>query len=329
MHKKIITILAWASVVGSLYGDIELAQDLTVEGFIYLGYDDNENLGDDSSDKNGKIKEAELAFEFVPVESPISAKLVLSFEGGEANFGKTYVNYAFSDSLSVSAGRILSYMGWEPIEPAKMYQNSYAYRNLVHKDEEDGTLSVLNQTTGGVYEKFAERLAVNYVKDQFSTGLSIADGEDGDISLELAGKLTSIENVTVFGMVAMYPDHTTFNTWASYSLGGLTLAAEYINKKLEDIAVAENLEKSIGYLLMANYAFESGLRVTIRYSSQEDENYDGSNAAVDGDFEQITLSPSYVFSDNLLGMFEVSQVNLNGDSADSYLAYGVNLVFTF
>jgi hypothetical protein len=124
-------------------------------------------------------------------------------------------------------------------------------------------------------------------------------------------KYTGIEGVTLFAAYADDPGYETINFWASYETGAFTFAAEYIDV---DPTIGGDSE---GYLFMMNYAFENA-GVTLRYSVQEDE-------GVAEDWEQITISPSYTFTDNLAGLLELSFVD--GDSADYY--WGAELLYTF
>ena len=355
MNKKLLTIITGTAFAGSLYGGIPLSDDLTVTGYMDASYTDYEGKKDAGSAENN-FQEFELGFQFAPAESPVSAVMELSFKPGKGNslldptklntltFNDANANgtvesgelvtgtatvpgvtevadrlfletatitYAFSDSLSVTTGNMLTYMGWETYDATGLYQMTYAYRN----------------NKPNPYEGYAFGASLDYAVEGVNLGMALADSDNGDISLEVAGKFTSIPNTTIFAMVANDPGFTTVNSWASYSMGGLTLAAEYIKKDIEkdSIGTDQAAEKE-AYLLMANYALDSGAAVTVRYSAQEDEKEDGTNVTK-GDFEKFTVSPSYAFTDNLKGFFEISQVNQS--TGDDYGLYGVKVLFTF
>lgn len=353
MNKKLLTIITGTAFAGSLFGGISLSEDLTVTGYMDASYTDYEGKKDAGSADND-FNEFELGFQFAPAESPVSAVMELSFKPGkgkslrdpttistltfnDANGNDTAdqgelvrgtatvpgvtevadrlfletatITYALSDSLSVTTGNRLTYMGWEAYDATGLYQMTYAYRG----------------NTPGPYSGYDFGASIDYSVEGLTLGLALADSDNGNISLEVVGKVTPIDNFTIFAMVAKDPGFTTFDTWASFSTGGLTLAAEFINKKLDDVG-AKEVEKQTAYLLMANYAFDSGFAITGRYSTQEDELGDNSNHE-DGDFQKLTISPSYTFTDNLMGLFEISQINQT--KGDSYALYGVEVLFTF
>lgn len=315
MNKKLLTIITGTAFAGSLYGGISLSEDLTLNGYIDIAYEDTQGKGVDA-DGEEKVSEIELAFNFSPTESPISAVAELSFnaqdtgaEGPSNNprFETVTVTYALNDSFSVSAGNLLTYMGWETYDATGLFQYSFAYKGGV-----------------GEYEGYAVGLSADYATDQFSLGFGLGDAEFGDLYYEFAGKYKAIDNVTFFAMVALAPDYTTFNTWASYAAGGLTIAGEYLNKEMDDKS-----NETDQYLAMINYAFESGFAATFRYSVQTDT--DEPNASTTGDLEKVTFSPSYTFSDNLVGLFEISQYDYQGlhSDTDDYTQFAFEIIYIF
>ena len=315
MNKKLLTIIAGTAFAGSLYGGIAVSDDLTLTGYMDASYIDYEGKAD-AGTATTDFQEFELGFQFAPVDSPVSAVMELSFapdrllkDRDKVSTETATISYAFSDSLSVTTGNMLTYMGWETYDATGLYQITYAYRD----------------NSPNPYAGYAFGASIDYAVEGVNLGMWLGDADHGEVSVEVAGKFTSIPYTTIFAMVANDPGYTTVNSWVSYSKGGLTLAAEYIKKEIEDAGDAEVAEKE-AYLLMANYALDSGAAVTIRYSEQEDENGDGTNVA-EGDFEKFTVSPSYAFTDNLIGLFEVSQVNQS--KGDDYALYGVEVLFTF
>ena len=70
-------------------------------------------------------------------------------------------------------------------------------------------------------------------------------------------------------------------------------------------------------MFLANYVFgDAGL--TFRFTTGE---------AMGTDFERYTISPSYAFSDNVLGLLEWSLDDVDGGNDDTQLA--AELLFTF
>ncbi len=300
MKRQLIAMFAAAASFATVANaEIVLTDDLSVSGYLDVIGGDNDESGDNSYTA---VAEFELAFSYTT--EPAFAVVELSFEGvgsGESNstvsLETAIVGYNFSENLSVSAGNILSYLGWETYDATGLYQYSYAYRD---------------QTP--LYPAYAVGASIDYVTDEYSLGLWVGDADSGKVSIEAMAKYTGIEGVTLFAAYADDPGYETINFWASYETGAFTFAAEYIDV---DYTGAGD---SKGYLAMINYAFENNAGITLRYSVQED-------SGTSDDWEQITIAPSYTFSDNLAGLFEVSILDNAGDGAD--YAWGVELLYTF
>ena len=110
--------------------------------------------------------------------------------------------------------------------------------------------------------------------------------------------------------------------WASYSKHGWTFAAEY--NHVEDWGGNDN--SGDGWLVMANYEFNSKFALTLRTSALEGEN--GVNMSLT-DTEKWTISPSYKVSDDLLIVFEYSDLANNNNSALDTQMLAVETIVTF
>jgi hypothetical protein len=106
-------------------------------------------------------------------------------------------------------------------------------------------------------------------------------------------------------------DTTMFNMWAMYAEGPLTLAAEINSSEYTSLAAAD----ASGYLLMANYAFDT-FGVTLRYHDYQVEDAAGMTWE---DMSAITIAPSYAINDNLLMVFEyrMDSDDISGLDSDS------------
>ena len=205
MNKKLLTIIAGTAFAGSLYGGIALSDDLTVTGYMdasYIDYEGKEDAGTAETD----FQEFELGFQFAPADSPVSAVMELSFRPGgqkiekgsttvtsddlvdsnDVVFETATITYAFSDSLSVTTGNMLTYMGWETYDATGLYQITYAYRD----------------NSPNPYEAYAFGASIDYAVEGVNLGMWLGDSDHGDISVEVAGKFTSIPNTTIFAMIA-------------------------------------------------------------------------------------------------------------------------------
>ena len=113
-----------------------------------------------------------------------------------------------------------------------------------------------------------------------------------------------------------------YNIWAQYDgIDNLILAAEYNNYESYE-------EDAYSWLIMGNYSFGNSLAATLRYSqAEEDMNSAGANYKA----EKFTLSPSYSFTDNLLGVIEYStgEYEVAGGAGVDVDFFAVEALFTF
>ena len=74
---------------------------------------------------------------------------------------------------------------------------------------------------------------------------------------------------------------------------------------------------------MANYAITDSAAVTFRYSVTAES---GGKTV---DETKLTISPSYVFNDNLSGLVEYSTFDQDGTAAETEDYFAAELIYTF
>jgi len=297
MKKQLLGIAAGAALFTSgLNAEIKLTDGLSTYGYIDMVYLDSDAPG--AGDATDSVAEFELGFEFTQLESPFSAVMELSFsddDTDDTDFETAVITYTATDNLSFTVGNILSYQGWETYDATGLYQYSYAYRgqNVIYS------------------AGYAVGASVDYGTDDYGLGFWIGDSANGDVSLEFFGQYTGVDGLTFTAVYADDPGYKSLNFWTSYEYQAFTFAAEYVDNDYEDGA------DDNGYLFLVNYAFTDSAAATLRYSEEEEDDL--------SDFSMITVSPSYVFSDNVAGLVEVSFI----DEATDYTAFAVELIYTF
>ena len=295
--------------LGSMTGaQAEITSDnLSVSGFIDMSYLSIDVDGAGSTHDSG-IDQVELNFGY-DFGNKLTATVDVEYQNAAegVDVEQAFISYAISDNLSIKAGRFLSYSGWETEEPTGLFQYSgTGYAQYFYGYYQQGVSALYSG------DKFA--VAVSVVNDL--AGPQSTDTEHPGIETMVAFMPT--ENFTVKGFYSVDGDTKMINTWAAYSADALTLAAEYNSS--EDTAFAGS--EADGFLLMANYAFES-FGMTVRYHDYEVED------AVGASFEDasgITFSPSFSVNDNLLMVFEYRMDDIN-DVDVNYLA--VEALITF
>ena len=306
LKRNLIALATGASLFAySANAEIIITDELSLYGYMDLAYSDTDNGSDESSES---VAEFELGFLFETPDSPFFAQMELSFsddDTDDTDFETAIVGYNYNENLVLSAGNILSYQGWETYDATGLYQFSYAGRGQ-------------NPFYTAAY---AVGAAADYATDSFALGVWIGDSDDySGTSYEFLAAYTGVEGLTIKAIYADDPGYTTYNLWASYELGGFTFAAEYIINEYEE-TVAGDVDETNGYLLLVNYAWEKA-GLTLRYSAQEDDLVGGGSLE---DFSMVTLSPSYVFSDKLSALVEVSFIEEEEDET----FYAVEMIYAF
>jgi len=282
-------------------GDFRLTDNLSVTGFIDMSYVYTDADGASSESSSGLDQfEIDLVYSF---DDKLKAQVDIEFQDQDtsdaddelvADLEQAFFTYAVTDEFTFKAGRFLSYSGWETEEPTGLFQYS-------------GT-----GYGGYFYGGYQQGISGLYSSGHFSAALSVVndiggEGRDSEKpAIEAMLALSPTESVTVKCFYIVDGDTKLINTWASYSAGDLTLAAEY------NLGDYDDGSDGSGYLLMANYAMGSA-GITVRYHDYEVESADGSTK---DDGSAITISPSYAVSDNLLMVFEyrMDESDINGDS---------------
>lgn len=284
----------------------EISTDkLSVSGFIDMsaGYTDTDGSGSESFSGLDQV-ELNISYDF----GKLKAFVDIEHQDGDSgtDVEQAYLTYAVSDDFSIKAGRFLSYSGWETEEPTGLFQYSgTGYAPFFY----------------GYYQQGVSAL---YSTDKFSAAVSIVNAlagpeatDSGQVGVETMLAFTPTENFTVKGFYSVEGDSTFINTWAAYSVGSLTLAAEYNSSEYDaDYGTDYADGDADGYLLMANYGFESGLGLTVRYHDYSVDMADGTPFQ---EMSAITISPSYAVTDNLLIVTEyrMDSDDVSGLDSDS------------
>jgi hypothetical protein len=231
------------------------------------------------------------------------------------NLEEAVLTYTISDSLSISVGRMLSYLGFEAYDAPNMYQFSYAYDYA---------------TEGGqdIYDGYADGLSVDYATDMFSIGVWTDFAEKP--SFEYAFAFTGITNLTAKAIFAEYGGDADdiMTLWASYQLDKLLLAVEFATDEKNagtPGTLADFSDDDIdAFMIMGNYSITDSFAITARYSQAE---YTDGTTSVDVD--KFTISPSYSFTDNFSGLIEYSTYDVTAGNAEPDDLTAIELIYTF
>ena len=172
----------------------------------------------------------------------------------DGNLEEAVITYDFGNGFSVSAGKMLTYMGFEAFDPTNMYQYSYAY-------------DYGNYAVQSIYDAYDVGVSLDYGTDDYSIG--VWTSAENSAGYELALAYTGIESLTAKAIWSDFsdqvggPSYTKNTYWVSYELGNLLVAGEIAEADIKDGAGGDDKD---GFLIMGNYAFTDKVALTLRYS---------------------------------------------------------------
>ena len=290
----ILTVTSLSAVeIGPTGSGIELS------GFVDLVY------GHKDKDNSFETSQVELDLDFD--SGPVTFSADVDFTSAGTTLEEAVVTYAPGNGFSLSAGRQLSFVGFEAFDPINMYQISYAY------DHSGGVQDI--------YDAYRDGVSASYVHDMFSVSVFAQYVEDDnasrpadeDTGFEYAFAFTGVKNLTVKAIFADAPTYDVENYWASYTYGDLLVAVEHAEK---DNDTGDDIE---GFLVMGAYTVNDSLGLTLRYSEEE---------IGTTDYDKFTISPNYAISEDLLGVLEYSAQDSSVAGGDEDY-FGIELLYTF
>lgn len=312
-------------VSSSLMAEIELTKEFAINGYV-VGSASASKLQGESSDSNMDLDAYKLQgiakFDKVSITGSAFAFGTGSGDGfgGSPIILDAYGTYDFGGGTTVTAGKFLSWLGYEAFDPINMLQLSYA-----------------NTGSTGFIPAYHTGVKAETSNEQFSAGIAVLDSiygptyyrGDGDlndgIGLEAYVTYKAIKDFTLFAGVSYDTgdaDKTkalTFDVWAQYVYGKVTFAGEfcYGNKDYAGSASGN------GYfaLGLVKYAFDEKWSLTGRISTGE---------GVDDDkFTRFTIAPAYSVTKNLDLVAEYSYTDLSNTGADYAHYAGLQARFKF
>ena len=294
---------------------------LKVSGYAAIAYTYTDSPGIFSSDKET----------FADGNTPFDAVKV-GFQGDYENFGgyvslfytpgvaadeagilDAYATYKAGD-FTITAGKYLSYLGYEAFDAVNMTQITYA-------------------NTLGAIPAYHNGIKVDYSTDIIGAGLSVSDSIRGgsgfwtgdeefsdDQGYEAYVVYKGINKLTLWGGVAYentadagLDDFVTYDLWASYDVTDkLTVAGE--------IAYHDSGVSGIQGLAFAKYSFTDKFSTVVRMG------FDDVNGGANN--YRYTVAPTYAFNDNVLVRGELTFNDTTTDDAD-FVFSGIQAIVKF
>ena len=261
-----------------------------------------------------------------------SAEGGVSPSGAEATLLDAYVTYTPTAGVTLTAGKFLSYMGFESF-----------YRIQLN------AVTLANQQFLSPIAGYHEGVKIDYSPDKtVTTGVALLDsynsrpgysGTEGDGELkhnfgaEAYVQYTGIDGLTLWlgygydsaGNDAVYYNPTSisvYDLWASYNLGkNDVLAAEWIYQNAGTYGLNGDKGTGSNWLVEDAHNFSDKLSLVGRISGEE--------VKTGPKYVKYTISPTYAVTANLSGRLEYSYTSYSSYSSTSASFFGAEVLFKF
>ena len=314
-----VALLALATTA---FAEVKLNDNFSVSGYVVGSYQYTKTEASPATD-HADLDAVKTLFtaSFKPVTGVVSLYYP-GVDGNDVTVLDAYATYDAGGGYSVTAGKFLSYLGYEAFDAVNMTQITYGAPTL------GSMFSVPAYHTG---------VRLDYTSDVHSFGLAGLDSAysptsifkgDGEL-IHNAGfegfyKYTGAKDLILWAGFAYdtkggFQPHAvlTLDFWAQYALSKeVTIAAEYADT---DGGVGKKGSSWLAYL---GYAPVGPVSWAFRVSG---DNPDSSVAA--SEYIQYTVCPTYKLTDNLSVRAEYSYYDYKDDYSKSF--WGVQGLFKF
>jgi hypothetical protein len=341
IRTKLAAVTALATTL-TAFADIKINDNLSVNGYAvgsyeYLKTDTLPSV--DTFNVDTALLGATITFK--PVTAVVSFYYVpntpgntfgvpiahtgVNQNGDEVTLLDANVTYDTGSGVTMTAGRFLSYLGYESFYPIHMDQISYAdgdflgaipgYHEGVHIDYSDKTQAAGIAGVDSVYSPY---------------GATKGDGElKHNGGFEAYYSYTGVTDLVLWAGYAFdskggFEVHSvsTFDFWASYQIDKQArVAAEYVNK---DGGIGA---KGYDWIAFGDYSVTDKISFAGRISGEK-----MSNDAISGGkgFTKYTISPTYALTDHLSVRAEYSYYHYTdfGTIKDANF-FGIQTIFQF
>jgi hypothetical protein len=329
MNKRytLAALLACAASM-SLRADVKLNENFSIGGYVVGSYTVNDPDTGPSTDRlDLDAVKTTFSASFKPMTSTVSLYYP---NGTDVTILDAFFTYDVGNGSSVTAGKFLSYLGYEAFDPVNMTQISYAPVTA-------GTLFTIPAYHSGIRYDYSDKawsFGGALVDSVNAPTIFKGDGElKENAGFEVYGKFTGLPNTAVFlgyahdteGNTAtgFAPMHSisVWDLWVEYKLGSATtLAAEFATKNGGPGVRGDS------WLVYLNQAFSPNFSTVFRVGAQSLSN---STVAATGqdDYEQYTIAPTWKVNDNFAVRAEYSYYDMTAGASRNF--FGVQGLFRF
>lgn len=317
---KLAAALTLASTV-TAFADVKVNDTLSVGGYAVGSYrNTNVDPGTDTDKFDLDAAKALFTGTFKPVTGVVS----LYYQPGapsDVTLLDAYATVDVGGGSTITAGKFLSWLGYEAFDIPNMSQISYAngdflgpipgYHSGVKLDYGDKDIGFGLALLDSVYS------GPNYLKGDGE--LKHNAGFEGYFTYKAIPEFTfwaGFAYDTKGNVIHKNEEILTLDFWASYNLTKeITVAGEFVTK---DGGVGD---KGYNWLAFLNYTVDKNWSSAFRIS--------GEKLKSSWSFTKFTVSPTYKINDNFSVRAELSYYDYSKYTADSATFFGLQTIFKF
>jgi hypothetical protein len=299
---------------------------LSTTGFVLGSFQHNSVAKTDTLN----IDNAMIKFDatYKPAEGVISLYYVPNSQAGtsgDIHLLDAYVNVDVGSGWTVTAGRYLSWMGYE---------------SFFHINNPEITTAYLN----GIIAGYQEGARASYTDKDWNGGISIDDSEldsttaytgDGELKHAFGTEgyisYTGLKDNTAWFGISYdskdksnaTPANETYDLWDQYQLTKDVYVAAELADHNGKIGGLDTVGDALSYLILVDYSFSDTLSAAFRFAGDANKHSTGNT-----DDTEYTFAPTYVINKNFSVRAELTYIIINGPKSNQ-TSYGVQGVFKF
>ena len=294
-----VAILSSAASAPAM-AEIEIGNGFSAIGQFDAGYRFTD-ADDDNSEQTQTFStnEFQIDLNYNHAETGLYAHLELEGRTNDSSDNQfrteaAFIGRNFENGAGFKMGQFISPSGYEGAEPWDRFGRTTAF---------GGIFAYLQNGVAGYYQS-----GIFNVYGAFVDGAWSGDNDITDPSAEVQFGITTDQSVTRLTMAyekvdsedsdddgiadTEEQDRTMVNLWSQYTLGELTVAAEYnyltdMNRALTDTTTAWDGQ---AYMVFAKYSLSPAWKLGVRYSEAEYEDINGDTVS---DSSEVTITPRY------------------------------------
>ncbi|MFO1451578.1 MAG: outer membrane beta-barrel protein [Opitutaceae bacterium] len=303
--------------------EIKINENLGVSGYVVgSARYGKADPGDNNSTLDIDAYKLAASAYFKPVTGTVS---FFGFSSGDPVLLDAYATYDFGGGTTLTAGKFLSWLGYEAFDWTNMTQISYGWEgspgaaNIASPNIPAYHSGVKLENSGDGYS-----MGIAFLDSLYGPTYYKGDGDlDNGVGAEVYYTYKGAATTAFFSLAAQTDDDTdtdvfTADVWLQHVIGDTTLAAEYSWSSFD---TASGKKEPYFWLLFIKQAFSPKVALVGRIA--------GGEVLSGEEFTKFTFAPLFTVTPNLEVSTEYSFTDYKNHSADKGHFLGAQMRFKF